>query len=189
MMHLYEIKELLESSGRLVVDVKQLSVLLGIPRSHSKVYASRLVSKNWAWRPRKGVIALTRDELVLATQLIEPSYISMRSALHLHGLLDQVPASIECITTRHSLSFRELGIVYRRINPALFFGYRRMERGGSYIHVASAEKAALDMVYFGQSPPDVELDIAILREMAERFSALNSPRARRVVKWVRGLAD
>jgi hypothetical protein len=64
-----------------------------------------------------------------------------------------------------------------------------MERGGSYIHVASAEKAALDMVYFGQSPPDVELDIAILREMAERFSALNSPRARRVVKWVRGLAD
>ncbi|MGC9021197.1 MAG: type IV toxin-antitoxin system AbiEi family antitoxin domain-containing protein [Candidatus Methanodesulfokora sp.] len=189
-MHLHEIREALESSGRLVFDVKQISVLLGVPRSHAKVYAARLVSKNWAWRPRRGIIALTEDEFVLATQLVEPSYISMHSALYLHGILDQVPAFIECITTRQSLNLREIGIRYRRISPVIFFGYSRLDRQKSYVHVAAPEKAVLDMVYFGYQPPnDVELDLNMLRRMADRFSLLDSPRARRVARWVRKLAD
>jgi predicted transcriptional regulator of viral defense system len=189
-MRLYEIKELLESSGRLVVDVKQLSVLLGIPRSHAKVYSARLVSKNWAWRPRKGIIALTDDEFVLATQLVEPSYISMHSALYLQGLLDQVPVLIDCVTTRQSLNLKNPGIRYRRINPMLFFGYKRLDRQKSYVHVAIPEKAVLDMVYFGYLPPDgIELNMDILSKMAENFSMLKSLRARRVTKWVRNLAE
>lgn len=189
-MRLYEIRELLDSSGRLVFDLRQLSVLLGVPRSHAKVYAARLVSKNWAWRPRRGTIALTNDEFLLATQLVEPSYVSMHSALYLQGLLDQVPVLIECVTTRQSLNISELGVRYRRINPMLFFGYIRLERQKSYVHAATPEKAVLDMVYFGYQPPDnLNLDLEMLKEMAERFSSVNSPRARRVVRWVKELVD
>jgi hypothetical protein len=41
------------------------------------------------------------------------------------------------------------------------------------------------MVYFGYSPPDdIELNMDILSKMAENFSMLKSPRARRVAKWI-----
>jgi hypothetical protein len=51
--------------------------------------------------------------------------------------------------------------------------------------VAIPEKAVLDMVYFGYSPPDdIELNMDILSKMAENFSMLKSPRARRVAKWI-----
>ena len=185
-MRLYEIKEALESSGRLVIDVKQLSVLIGIPRSHAKVYAARLVSKKWAWKPRRGIIALTDDEFVLSTQLVEPSYISMHSALYLHGIIDQVPVLVECVTTKQSLNLSRIGIRYRKINPMLFFGYSRLDRQNSYIYVAVPEKAVLDMVYFGYQPPeDIELDLTMLKNMMKSFSLLNSPRAKRVVRWVK----
>jgi len=188
-MNLYEIRERLLSSGRAVFNMAQLSNLLGIPRDHAKVYASRLVERGWAWRPMRGVIALTRDEFVVATQLIEPSYISMHSALYLLGLVDQIPFRIECVTTKYSIEIS--GIRYRRVVPRLFFGYRRVERAGSYVFVASPEKAVLDMVYFGYLPPTrilSEISISTLEEMAERYSGERGYRARRVMGWVKSLA-
>ncbi len=188
-MNLYEIRERLLSSGRAVFNMAQLSNILGIPRNHAKVYASRLVEREWAWRPMRGVIALTRDEFIVATQLIEPSYISMHSALYLLGLVDQVPSRIECVTTRYSIEVS--GIRYRRVVPRLFFGYRRVDRAGSYVFVALPEKALLDMIYFGYSPPEwmlSEVSVPTLGGMARRYSGLRGYRARRVVRWVRSIA-
>lgn len=187
-MNIYEMRERLLSSGRAVFNMAQLSNLLGIPRNYAKVYASRLVAKRWAWRPMRGVIALTRDEFVVATQLIEPSYISMHSALYLLGLIDQVPASIECVTTRQSVKIN--GIRYRKVKPDLFFGYRRMERANSYLFIALPEKALLDMVYFGYSLPALpEIDLSLLVKMAQAYSELKGYRARRVAKWVREVVE
>jgi len=188
-MNLYEIRERLLSSGKAVFNMAQLSNLLGIPRDHAKVYASRLVERGWAWRPMRGMIALTRDEFVIATQLIEPSYMSMHSALYLLGLVDQVPFRIECVTTRYSIEISD--IRYRRVVPRLFFGYRRMERSGSYVFVALPEKAVLDMVYFGYPPPErilSEVSIPMLKEMTKRYSGERGYRARRVVRWVKSVA-
>ncbi|MCD6244592.1 MAG: hypothetical protein J7J65_05090 [Candidatus Korarchaeota archaeon] len=188
-MNLYEIRERLLSSGKAVFNMAQLSNILGIPRNHAKVYASRLVERGWAWRPMRGVIALTRDEFIVATQLIEPSYISMHSALYLLGLVDQVPSRIECVTTRYSIEVS--GIRYRRVVPRLFFGYRRVDRAGSYVFVALPEKALLDMIYFGYSPPGwmlSEVSVPTLGGMARRYSGLRGYRAKRVVRWVRSIA-
>jgi len=188
-LKLYEIRDRLLSSGRLVYSLDQLAVLLGVPESHAKVYASRLVAKRWAWRPRRGFISLTRDDFVLATQLVEPSYVSMHAALHLRGLLDQVPSTVECVTTRYSLRLRDLGIVYRRVKPSLFFGYERVERAGSYVFVATPEKALLDAVYFGYSLPDCGFaDLETLKRLARVYASQPGPRARRVAAWVRLVA-
>ncbi len=188
-MKLYEIREGLLSSGRRVFTIGQLSVLLGVSREHAKVYAHRLVARGWAWRPRRGIIALTRDEFVLATQLVEPSYVSMHAALYLRGLVDQVPSIVECVTTRCSLALPDLGVRYRRIQPDLFFGYERMDKGESYVMVAGREKALLDMVYFGYKPPSVRADPDVLVKMARRFEKAGGNRARRVVRWVRRIAQ
>ncbi len=188
-MRLYEMREALMKSGRAVFTTRQLSVVLGVPREHAKVYASRLVSRGWAWRPMRGRIAIADDDFALATQLVEPSYVTTHAALHLRGLLDQVPREVECATTRLSIRLDRLGIRYRRIHPSLFFGYERVERGLSYAFVASPEKALLDMVYFGYSPTEWGFaDLDTLRRMAGAYERLGTPRARRVVRWVSEVA-
>ncbi|MHA1632115.1 MAG: type IV toxin-antitoxin system AbiEi family antitoxin domain-containing protein [Candidatus Freyarchaeota archaeon] len=185
-MKLYEVKDRVLAGGRLVLSVAQLSNLMAIPRSHAKVHASRLVERGFAWRVRRGVISFTDDPFVVASQLVEPSYASFTAALYLRGLVDQVPAVVECVTTRGSFEFERLGIRYRKVHPSLFFGYERVERQGSYAHVAKPAKAVLDMVYFGAYPESlrVELDGRELASMAEAYKRVGGFRARRVLRWV-----
>lgn len=185
-MRLYELRDMASSSGRLVFTVGQLANLASVPRSHAKVYAARLVERGMAWRVRRGVISLTRDTFVIATQLVEPSYVSFYSALYLRGLVDQVPSVVECVTTRRPTRFEDLGLVYRRVHPALFFGYERVERGGSYVFVATPEKAVLDIVYFGLDPGALPgLDFEKLERMAEAYRSVGGYRAARVLRWLR----
>ena len=73
---IYKLGDLLKKSGRLVFNLDQLSILSGIPRQQVKVYAARLVKRGIARRVRRGWLSLTEDPFILATQLVEPSYIS-----------------------------------------------------------------------------------------------------------------
>ncbi len=122
----------------------------------------------------------------MATQLVEPSYISMTSALYLRELILQAPSSVECVTTRSTR--RILEIEYHKIHPKLFFGYEREERGQSYIFLATPEKAVLDMVYLGLVYPLImqevlpRLDKDKLLRYAKRFT--ETRRGERVAKWV-----
>jgi predicted transcriptional regulator of viral defense system len=136
-MKIYEIRDHALSSGRLVYSTRQLAKLVGVPDSYAKVYAYRLVQKGMAWRLSCGSISFTHDTFIIASQLIEPSYVSMHSALYLRGLIDQVPSIVEAVTTKRPAWLRELGIRYRKISGKLFFGYERLARANSYVFVAT----------------------------------------------------
>jgi predicted transcriptional regulator of viral defense system len=187
-MKIYEIRDHALSSGRLVYSTRQLAKLVGVPDSHAKVYAYRLVQKGMAWRLSRGSISFTHDTFIIASQLIKPSYVSMHSALYLRGLIDQVPSIVEAVTTKRPAWLRELGIRYRKISGKLFFGYERLARANSYVFVATPEKAVLDTVYFGGSPdPSVlnQLDKEKILEISEAFLGLRSYRAKRVARWIK----
>jgi predicted transcriptional regulator of viral defense system len=187
----YELRDKILSGGRRVLSLSQLSNMAGIPRDSVKVYASRLVKKGLASRVVEGTISLTDDPFVIATQLLEPSYVSLTSALYLNGLIRQVPSVTECVTTKNTRKFAELGIEYHRVHPALFFGYERLEKKGSYTFVATPEKALLDMVYLGRLPPHIfaevsgDLDRDRLNSYSGRFGGVGGYRARRVAMWVK----
>ena len=165
----------------------QLAALFGYSRDQIRVYAHRLVKKGFAFRPMEGVVAFSQDPYIIATQLIEPSYISFSSALYFHGVLYQVPSTVECITTRNPGHLTNLGIDYHKINPSLFFGYSRMERGRSYAFVAEPEKAILDSVYFSKDYEQMTLESLPglnkekLRRYTEAFSG--SHYGRKVMGW------
>jgi predicted transcriptional regulator of viral defense system len=187
-MKIYEIRDHALSSGRLVYRTRQLAKLVGVPDSHAKVYAYRLVQKGMAWRLSRGSISFTHDTFIIASQLIEPSYVSMHSALYLRGLIDQVPSIVEAVTTKRPAWLRDLGIRYRKISGKLFFGYERLARANSYVFVATPEKAVLDTVYFGGSPdPSVldQLDKEKILEISEAFLGLRSYRAKKVARWIK----
>lgn len=134
-------------SGREIYSIQQLANLIGKPKRITKVYFSRLVKKKLAKRLLRGRISFTDDDYIIATQMVEPSYISLNSALLFHGIIQQIPTQVECITTKNSFRFPKLGITYHKISPSLFFGYEKHKKGNSYILVAEPEKALIDAVY------------------------------------------
>lgn len=145
--NLYEIKEKALKSGRAVYSVPQLANLIGKSHTIAKVYAYRCIKRGLARRLVRGKISFIEDDYIIASQLVEPSYISLQSALAFHGLLQQIPANIECVTTKNSLRYKTLGLVYHKLPPALFYGYEKHKKDRSYIFVASAEKAIIDSIY------------------------------------------
>lgn len=147
-MSLYRIRDLAIESGRSVYNIQQLANLIAKPKEITTVYFSRLVEKNLAKRLLRGRISFSDNDFVIATQLVEPSYISLDSALAFHEIINQVPAQIQCVTPVNSMRSKNYGIVYHRIHPKLFFGYQRHKIEKSYIFVADPEKALLDGYYF-----------------------------------------
>lgn len=186
-MNIYEIRDRALRSGRLVFDYGQLSVLAGIPREQARVYAARLLRKGLAQKALDGRVAFTTDPFVVATQLVEPSYVSMASALYLRRAIAQVPAEVECVTPVKSMAIRFPRISYHRLVPPLFFGFERQERYGGYVFAATVEKAVLDSVYFWGGAPQVEADRAVLKSMARAYGERGGPRGRRVLKWAGSL--
>ncbi len=146
-LSLFKIRGLALDSGRSVFSMQQLSALIDKPKVVCSVYASRLVSKGLALRVGKGKISFENDVFIVASQLIEPSYISLNSALLFHGLISQVQKNVECVNTRNSFNFNNLGIVYHKIPTSLFFGFKKYKKGSSYVLVADPEKAVVDGLY------------------------------------------
>lgn len=174
-LNLYKIRDLALASGRSVYTIQQLAHLIARPKSIAKVYASRLVNKGLATRVLRGKITFIDDDFVVLSQLIEPSYVSLSSALLFHGITTQVPAYAEGVTTRNSRRYEGLGVVYHRIHPSLFYGYEKYKKSGGYAFVADPEKAIIDGTYLGTLPRSTvaeladSLDREKLRAYVERF--------------------
>ncbi len=147
--NIYEIKELCIKSGRMIFDSASLAKLIGKKRGVAKVYLSRLVRAGLAKKLIRGKISFTDDEYIIATQLVEPSYVSLLTALNYYGLLQQIPKNIQCINAKNARTFINLGIEYHKIVKKLFFGYRTQRKSESYFFIAEKEKAVLDALYFG----------------------------------------
>ncbi|MDP2661530.1 MAG: type IV toxin-antitoxin system AbiEi family antitoxin, partial [Dehalococcoidia bacterium] len=110
--------------------------------------------------------------------------VSYWSALHYHGLTEQVPHTVLVATTRkkRSLAFQGHHFRYVTIKPDKFFGYRRESVGELPVVMADPEKALIDSLdqprYAGgmaevaqalaAAAPD--LDIPLLLDYAARMN-------------------
>ena len=77
-----------------------------------------------------------------------PVYISFTSALHLHGMIGQIPQAITVASTTHTQTIRtSAGTFYfHRIAPSFFCGYDWYQGTGSFL-IATPEKALVDCLY------------------------------------------
>ncbi|MFH1750785.1 MAG: hypothetical protein ABH863_03845 [Candidatus Micrarchaeota archaeon] len=153
-LSLYQIRDMATRSGRAVFSIQQLANLIQKPKPISTVYSSRLVKKGLAKRLLAGKIAFTDDDFVIASQLVEPAYVTASSALLFHGLISQVPRQIQCATASNTRKYPHLGISYHKIPVALYFGFDRVKRAGSYAFIATPGKALMDSIYLNLLPPD-----------------------------------
>ena len=146
---LYLVREFALSAGKAVITPAEIANILGKPKNIGTVYAARLVKKGLARRLLRGKLSLVDDDFAIASQLVNPAYISLDSALLFHGVIQQVTKGIECVTTVNSIKLEKFGIAYHKIPPSLFYGYNRIERGQNYAFIAEPEKALIDGIYIG----------------------------------------
>jgi predicted transcriptional regulator of viral defense system len=76
------------------------------------------------------------------------TYISFISALHLHGIIEQIPQTISCASLAHTHVFKTAVGTFsiHRIAPDFFFGFDWYNQTGDFL-VAAPEKALLDCLY------------------------------------------
>src|SRR5271154_655764 len=86
----------------------------------------------------------------LVNELVPDAYISLGTALAEWGLSSQNPVATTCVTTARArrISASSIQIVYRKINPNLFWGFTEKKSRYATYKIAEPEKALLDWIYF-----------------------------------------
>ncbi len=134
--------------GKSIYNFAELMRVSKLPPLSLRRAIHRLVSKNLLLKLSKGLYANSFSLPSLeeaAGVLYPPCYISLESALFMHGISEQTPHVLTCISTNKTKTFHtDIGeIAYSHVKKELFFGYEFSDQS----FLASPEKAALDYVY------------------------------------------
>jgi len=127
------------------------AAILGVRRAYASTILARLASAGQVIRLRRGVWALPNrvDPLALPEYLTSPfpAYVSLQSALYLHGMISQLPAVTYAVSLARTRRFRTpLGTVsVHHVQPAFFFGFEGAGPAGG--RLATPEKALVDFLY------------------------------------------
>ena len=127
---------------------------------------------------------LALDDHVLfeiANRIYSPSYISCEMALSYYSLIPESVYRITSVSTRKTYRFSTsiAEFSYRRMKPALFFGYRLEKYGARFFKIAYPEKSILDYFYFHsqiKSAIDFEslrLNASLFREIIDGDKLMN----------------
>ena len=133
-----------------VFTTREAAARLRVPNAHASVSLARLRAAGLLLRLRRGVWALPKrvDALALPEFLTAPfpAYVSLQSALYLHGMISQVPALTYAVTLARTRRFvTPLGTVsLHHVRPSLLRLRGRRPRRG---RLATPEKALVDFLY------------------------------------------
>jgi predicted transcriptional regulator of viral defense system len=173
---------------------REAATRLRVPNGHASVSLSRLQAAGLLVRLRRGLWAFRDrvDPLALPELLTAPfpAYVSLQSALYLHGVISQVPAVTYAVTLARTRRFvTPLGTVsLHHVQPRFFFGYEETGRAGG--RLATPEKALVDFLYLTparsrlfRSLPELEWPRTFSKGAARSIvSRIQSPSRRRRVR-------
>ena len=143
----------IQGLDRLVFTTRELSALTGISISFVSQLLSKLEEKRVLKRVMQGIWAMVYDKRFSSFMLVpflSPShqvYVSFISAMHIYGIISQIPQMITVASTSHSKKVITPVGVYQvhQIEPGFFIGFD-WHQNGSFL-IATPEKALLDSLY------------------------------------------
>ena len=176
-----------------VFDTGDAAARLGVGAAHASTVLARLADARQVVRLRRGVWAFRDrvDPLALPEYLTSPfpSYVSLHSALYLHGMVEQVPAVTYAVSLARTRRFTTpLGTVsIHHVDPGFFFGFENAGASGG--RLATPEKALVDYLYLApavstlfRALPELELPARFSRRRARAIVArIGSVRRRAMV--------
>lgn len=178
----------LRAMGRPLVTTRDAAVRLGRSTSATSHVLRRLADAGVILAIRRGLWALESnvDPMQLAVWVTAPypSYVSLWSALHAHGMLAQIPRETHVVSVgRPQRIETALGmLVVHRVAPEVFGGYEI----NNDVPLATPAKAIFDLAYLSASHgqrfrrlPELELGRGYRRQKAQLWvSKIKSARLR-----------
>lgn len=140
--------------GRPVFTTHELRSASGKSTSTIVQSLNRLVNQGLLVKIYRGVWAEAGDKRVSAFEIIpflfprRRVYVSFISALHLHGMLEQIPQVVTLASTAHTSTIRTQAGTFsvHQIGPAVFDGFDWYKGEGRFL-IAEPEKALVDSLY------------------------------------------
>jgi predicted transcriptional regulator of viral defense system len=165
---------------------RQAATRLCVPNAHASVLLARLSAAGHLVRLRRGVWAAPGgvDPLALPELLTAPfpAYVSLQSALYLHGMISQMPVVTYAVTLARTRRFvTPVGVVsLHHVQPSFFFGFEDAARPGA--RLATPEKALVDFLYLTparsrlfRALPEIEwpkrFRVAVARDMVRQIAS------------------
>ena len=137
-----------------VFNLKILREIINKDRNYAKIVIYRLKKDNLIFEIEKDKYTTLKEAIVVASNLIWPSYLSCWTALRYYNLTEQLPKNIFVITTKsrkkRTLEFNNSQIIFIKAKTQYFFGYNKEHYGNFDIFIAKKEKAIIDSLYFKQ---------------------------------------
>ena len=144
----------LKRLGRPVFTTREAALLAGKSSSAATQALSHLSQQGLVVKACHGVWADAHDPRMSAYSLIpfvvpvHRAYLSFVSALHVHGIIEQIPQVITVASTSHtrevSTKFGHFSI--HQISPGFFTGFEWYKGEDSFL-IAAPEKALVDSLY------------------------------------------
>lgn len=135
-----------------VFNLKKIREITGKTSGYAKLLVYRLKKKGLITEIEKNKFTTNNDPMVIASNMIWPSYISCWSALRYYNLTEQLPQDIFIITTKtrkkRIVKFNNIKIIFIRVKPKYFFGYIKERYNNFDIFIAEKEKALIDSALF-----------------------------------------
>ena len=140
--------------NRPIFTTREAATLSGSSLSNTSKTLKTLERKGLLLKITRGIWAETGNEKLSPYAVIplllpkNRAYISFISALHLYGIIEQIPQEITLASTVHTKKIHtKLGVYsIHRISPTLFEGFDWYRGEGSFL-IAEPEKALFDSIY------------------------------------------
>ncbi len=140
--------------GRSVFTTREVYAVSGKSLSGVVQGLNYLSRQNALVKIRRGVWAEPSPDPISPFRIIpflpsgQRTYLSFLSALHLHGILEQIPQTIFCASLAHTHVYTTAAGTFsiHRIAPDFFFGFDWYKQTGDFL-IAAPEKALLDCLY------------------------------------------
>jgi len=165
--------------GKPVVTTEDAELRLGLSGSAATRALGRLAAAGLILHLRHGLWALDPkiDPLLLPEYLTAPfpAYVSLQSALQLHGMISQVPQVIYAasLSPTKRVKTRVGDYSIHRLTPSFFGGFAVV---GAGVRLATPEKALLDVLYLTPARsrlfaalPEVEIPSNFDKKEARRW--------------------
>lgn len=143
----------LEEKNLDIFSLSDLKLLFPSKSESLKRFLSRHSQRNHLIRLKRGLYSLEKslpDQFVLASNLYQPSYISLETALSYYSVIPETVYSITSVTTKPTRKFqvKEISYTYNKIKKEAYGDYI-MEKQNKYLFfIATKEKSLADYLYF-----------------------------------------
>jgi len=139
-----------------------------------------LVKQGWLIRIRRGLYVIselsTRGFLslspyIVANLLAKDSYVSFESALQHHGMFDQLTNKVISVSLKihKTITLQNIEYGFIKTKADYYFGWQAVDIDNKKAHIATVEKALVDIINFHRSTYAIDLVIEKLRGHKKDF--------------------